>query len=124
QVINLSIGAAENGWSGIRAGVWYAISNDVPVIGAAGNSGSRLTPGNALVGFYGRNDGAWAVSAYAYSGARASYSSYGPYVDVAAAVGNSPGVCTNNILGTVSDPINPDLSELYEGTSCQIGTSF
>ena len=124
EVINLSTGSAEQGWTTVRTGVWYAISNDVPVIGAAGNSGSRMTPSNGLVNAYGRDDGAWAVSAYARSGARASYSSYGPYVDVAAAVGESPGVCTNNILGTVSDPINPDLSELYEGTSCQIGTSF
>lgn len=124
QVINLSISAAENGWSAVREGVWYAISNDVPVIGAAGNSGSRLNPGNALVGFYGRDDGAWAVSAYAQNGARASYSSYGPYIDVAAAVGESPGVCAGNILGTASDPINPDLSEFFEGTYCQVGTSF
>ena len=124
-VINLSIGAAEQGWSGIRTGVWYAISNDVPVIGAAGNSGSRLTPGNSLIAFYGNDDGAWAVSAYARNGNRASYSSYGPYVNIAAAVGEvADQVCAGSILGTTQDPANPVLTDFYEGTDCKIGTSF
>ncbi|MCC1496903.1 S8 family serine peptidase [Alcanivorax sp. 1008] len=125
DVINLSVTSAEQGWSPVAEGVWYAISNDVPVMGAAGNSGSRLTPGNVLVGLYGRDDGAWGVTAYARDGDIASYSSYGPYVHIAAAVGEvADQTCVLGILGTAEDPVNPDLSDFFEGTHCEIGTSF
>ena len=88
DVINMSLGGA--GYSSIEeSAVAYARSMGVTVVAAAGNDNSSelFSPADL--------PGVVAVSAVDQNGAKASFSNFGPYVDVAA-----PGV---NILSTTYD---------------------
>ncbi len=104
RVINMSLGGALRCPTGTQAAANYAWSKGVVLVAAAGNSGARgaQAPANCqnVIG----------VAATNSSDTKASWSNYGPEVDVAA-----PGV---SILSTV----NPDLNNgsqyaSFSGTS-------
>lgn len=86
QVINLSLGGPDQS-AVTRSAVDYAWSRGAIVVGAAGNSGTSAP------NYPGAYDNAIGVVATTSTDARASYSNYGPWADVAA-----PG---SGILSTV-----------------------
>jgi flagellar hook assembly protein FlgD len=78
DVVNLSLGGPTTDPLE-RAAVAYAVAHDVVVVAAAGNEGSKVKQ------YPGALPGVLAVGATTASGAsRASFSSYGPWVDLAA----------------------------------------
>ncbi|MEO1063063.1 MAG: S8 family serine peptidase [Actinomycetota bacterium] len=87
DVINLSLGANSPS-TVINGAIQHAISQDVVVVAASGNSGER---GNPTI-WPAALEGVLTVGAIDTSGQRASFSSYGSYVDVVA-----PGY---NVLST------------------------
>lgn len=98
KVINLSLSSTRSDTAG-RTAVAYAISKNVVVVGAAGNSGCGLLGSpRAYPAAY---DGVLGVAAITSAGGVASYSSCGNWVDVAA-----PG---SAILSTMSVSPNPSL---------------
>jgi subtilisin family serine protease len=90
--INCSWGSSNSG--GIDAAVNGLLARDVMVIAAAGNDASS-TPN-----YLGGKAGVMNVAATTEIGAAASFTNYGPWVDLAA-----PGV---NVLSTWRDPFDPD----------------
>ncbi len=78
DVVNLSLGGSTTDPLE-RAAVAYAVAHDVVVVAAAGNEGSQVKQ------YPGALPGVLAVGATTASGSsRASFSSYGPWVDLAA----------------------------------------
>src|SRR3989344_3023584 len=106
KVINMSLGGS-SGSSTLQSAVNYAVANGVVVVAAAGNSGNSSPTYPA---YY---PGVIAVAATDSADAKASWSSYGSWVDVAA-----PGV---NIYSTFPNhpyKINKSLNYDYgSGTS-------
>jgi subtilisin family serine protease len=76
QVINMSLGGSGTSQA-MQDAISYALSKGVVVVAASGNS-------NGPVGFPGNCSGVVTVGAIDSSGTRASYSNYGPELDVVA----------------------------------------
>lgn len=117
DVINLSLGGASYD-PYVRAATDYAYANDVVVVAAAGNCGSGneygCNPGRpGQMSYPALNPHVISVGAANSSGQRASFSSYGPGLDLIA-----PG--SGQIISTMWTPSNP--SSAYAGTL--YGTSF
>lgn len=89
HVINMSIGREAGGASPVvEAAVRYAVSRGVFVAIASGNDGNGLNRPNRSADFAGSIDGAVAVAAVGRARNRASYSTSGPYVELAAPGGD------------------------------------
>ncbi len=101
--INCSFGSSNTG--GLGAAVDYLLAQDVMIIVAAGNSNSSSAD------YLGQRTDCLDVGAATQSGAAASFSNYGSWVDIAA-----PG---EGILSTVCDPADPtvDYISVFDGTS-------
>lgn len=98
KVINLSLSSSRSDNAG-RAAVAYAISKNVVVVAAAGNDGCGLF--GSPTTYPAAYDGVLGVGAITSSGAVASYSNCGRWVDVSA-----PG---SGILSTITVSPNPAL---------------
>ncbi|MGH7730269.1 MAG: S8 family serine peptidase, partial [Candidatus Eiseniibacteriota bacterium] len=103
--INCSWGSSNSG--GIDAAVNNLLAHDVMIITAAGNSGTSASH------YLGDKAGVMAVAATTATGGPATFTSHGPWVEIAA-----PGV---DILSTFHDPTDPDTTHMYvavlDGTS-------
>jgi len=103
--INCSWGSSNSG--GITAAVANLVAHDVVIANAAGNSNSSVAPYLTTL------PGVVAVGATDSTGAGASFTNFGTWVDIAA-----PGV---QIISTLHDPTEPDttinLIGLLDGTS-------
>jgi subtilisin family serine protease len=113
QVINLSLGGYSGGCSYMADAIAYAHAHGVLVVAAAGNEGDQswFDPSDPGNWFYpAACDGVLGVAATTQNDERASFSNYGPWVDVAA-----PGV------GIYSTFWYPKLSGVYAQES---GTSM
>jgi thermitase len=101
QVINMSLGGPETS-NAMQDAVNYAISHGVNVVAAAGNENGPIgTPGNCK--------GVITVGAIERNGKRASYSDFGPKLDVVA-----PG---SDILSTYIGGTGPSGYTYFSGTS-------
>ncbi|MDK2930721.1 MAG: serine protease [Bacillota bacterium] len=96
RVINLSLGAEDiTQYPPVDSAIEYAVSNGVTLVAAAGNDSSKPICYPAC------NPNVIAVGAVRYDLGRASWSSYGPELDVVAPGGGEPGDPTEeNILST------------------------
>lgn len=117
DVINLSLGGMRYD-PYVRAATDYAYANDVVVVAAAGNCGSGAEYGcdpqqSGQMSYPALNPHVISVGAANSSGQRASFSSYGPGLDLIA-----PG--SGQIISTMWTPSNP--TSAYAGTL--YGTSF
>ena len=88
DVINLSLGSNTYD-AAVKQATDYAYANDVIVVAAAGNCGSGTEPGCSgygagFIGYPARNPHVIAVGATTSTDARASFSSYGDFLDVVA----------------------------------------
>jgi len=101
--INCSFGSSNSG--GLGAAADYLIAQDVVICVAAGNSSSSSAD------YLGSRGDCIDVGATDQSGNPASFTNYGPWVDIAA-----PGV---EVLSTITDPDNPtvDYIAYMDGTS-------
>lgn len=106
QVINMSLGGS-SGSAILQNAVDYAVSHGVVVVAAAGNNG------NTAASYPGYYAGAIAVAATDSNDVKASWSTYGSWVDVAA-----PGV---NIFATLPNHSNQIGGQNYGNLS---GTSM
>jgi len=117
DVINMSLGG-DTYDAAMKAATDYAYSNNVVVVAAAGNCGSSGTPGcenlpNGAMSYPALNDHVISVGATTINDVRASFSSYGPNLDVVA-----PG------SGTIASPTwsSTNNTSLYSGAL--YGTSY
>jgi subtilisin family serine protease len=101
SAINCSWGSSNSG--GLGAAVTYAVNNGVVVVHAAGNAG------NSVADYLGSRTDVLNVAATDDRDVKASFSSYGTWVDLAA-----PGV---DILSTMSVHYNPNYVAWMSGTS-------
>lgn len=116
EVINLSLGGG-----GACSTVWQtaidaAVARGTTIVVAAGNSGGdaqNLTPASC--------NNVIAVSAVGPTGTKASYSSYGPVVDVAAPGGSGFNPAADNILSTYNLGLT---TQGAEGYAWNAGTSM
>jgi len=99
--VNCSWGSSNSG--GLGAAVTYAINNGVIIVHAAGNDGTQTAD------YLGSRTDVINVCATNNSDIKASWSTYGTWVDIAA-----PGV---DIASTYSDHYTPDVFVLMSGTS-------
>ncbi|GEM_PF-6174234 len=97
--VNCSWGSSNTG--GLDAAVDYVLGQDVMVIHAAGNDAGSTAD------YLGAKAGVVNVAATGATGAGASFTNYGSWVDIAA-----PGV---DIMSTFHDPDDPDPSAMYMG---------
>lgn len=97
--VNCSWGNSDTG--GLSAAVDNLVAHDVLVVNSAGNSNSS-TPS-----FLGSKAGVVAVAASDSNGVGASFTNYGPWVEIAA-----QGVA---VLSTFHDPADPDTTHMYVG---------
>lgn len=101
QVINISLGGPDSS-NAMQDAITYAIKHGVNVVAAAGNENGPIeTPGNCK--------GVITVGAIDRNGKRASYSNFGPKLDVTA-----PG---SDILSTYIDGNGPSDYTYFSGTS-------
>jgi hypothetical protein len=117
DVVNLSLGGADFD-PALKAATDYAYTKDVVVVAAAGNCGSGTEPGcqgapAGSISYPALNDHVIAVGATNINDQRASFSSYGPALDVVA-----PG--SGTIVAPTWTPANGNT--LYSGEL--YGTSF
>lgn len=116
EVINLSLGgggACSTAW---QTAVDAAVARGTTVVVAAGNSGgdaANLTPASC--------NNVIAVSAVGPTGTKASYSSFGPVVDVAAPGGSGFNPAADNILSTYNLGLT---TQGAEGYAWNAGTSM
>jgi serine protease len=116
EVINLSLGgggACSTAW---QTAIDAAVARGTTIVVAAGNSGGdaqNLTPASC--------NNVIAVSAVGPTGAKASYSSYGAVVDVAAPGGSGFNPATDNILSTYNLGLT---TQGAEGYGWNAGTSM
>jgi serine protease len=106
KVINLSLGGP-NASPAERDALQYAVSKGAFVSIAAGNEAEDGNPTGYPAGFAADIDGVMAVGAVNRSLARASYSSFGSYVEIAAP-GGGDGAAADNIWQMA--PLQSDLS--------------
>lgn len=126
SVINISFAYAELGFSGLIDALEYAVDNGVVVVFGAGNSGTRFNPTDLWATRRGGNTaGVYVVGAVARDGERASYSSTGPLLSVAAPVGDRPGerLCHEGTALTAPGQ-GIDGSQWVYSLVCLQGTSF
>lgn len=105
KVINMSLGGS-SGSSTLQNAVNYAASRGVVVVAAAGNNGNTA---RSYPGYY---SNAIAVAATDAGDAKASFSTYGSWVDVAA-----PGVNVYSTMPNHSNQIGPQNYGTLSGTS-------
>jgi serine protease len=116
EVINLSLGgggACSTAW---QTAIDAAVARGTTVVVAAGNSGGdaqNLTPASC--------NNVIAVSAVGPTGTKASYSSYGPVVDVAAPGGSGFNPAADNVLSTYNLGLT---TQGAEGYAWNAGTSM
>jgi len=101
--INCSWGSSNSG--GIAAALDAAMSNDILVCKAAGNSNSSVAD------YMGNRTEILVVAATTTTGTRASFSNFGSWVDIAA-----PGVAIISTYQVGTDPV-PDYVAVLDGTS-------
>ncbi len=116
-VINMSLGGDTND-PALADAIAYAYSNDVVVVAAAGNCGTGTEQGcdpakPGAMGYPALNPYVIAVGATTSTNARASFSSYGPALDVTA-----PG------SGTLVSPMWHSSNQTSAYASSLYGTSF
>ncbi|MCC5862192.1 MAG: S8 family serine peptidase [Gammaproteobacteria bacterium] len=101
QVINLSLGRDGGGPSSLEAALYAELRDlNISVVAAAGNTGQRLRSYPAAY------DTVISVAAVTLDATRAPYSSYGPWVDVAAPGGSfARGVASEGVLSTVANVV-------------------
>lgn len=115
KVISLSLGGSGACSSAMQAAINTARSRGATVVVAAGNSNtnaSNTNPANC--------SGVITVAAVNRSGGKASYSSYGSVVDIAAPGGQTSSGAANGVLSTLnSGTTTPggDSYAFYQGTS-------
>ncbi len=105
KVINMSLGGS-SGSTTLQNAVDYAVSHGVVVVAAAGNNGNTA---RSYPGYY---SGAIAVAATDVNDAKASWSTYGSWVDVAA-----PGVDSFSTMPNHANTIGPTNYGSLSGTS-------
>ncbi len=116
EVINLSLGgggACSTAW---QTAIDAAVARGTTIVVAAGNSGgdaASLTPASC--------NNVIAVSAVGPTGTKASYSSFGPVVDVAAPGGSGFNPAADNILSTYNLGLT---TQGAEGYAWNAGTSM
>lgn len=116
EVINLSLGgggACSTAW---QTAIDAAVARGTTIVVAAGNSGGdagSLTPASC--------NNVIAVSAVGPTGTKASYSSFGPVVDVAAPGGSGFNPAADNILSTYNLGLT---TQGAEGYAWNAGTSM
>lgn len=116
EVINLSLGgggACSTAW---QTAIDAAVARGTTIVVAAGNSGGNaqnLTPASC--------NNVIAVSAVGPTGAKASYSSHGAVVDVAAPGGSGLNPATDNVLSTYNLGLT---TQGAEGYAWNAGTSM
>jgi len=117
DVINMSLGS--NSFDpAIQIATNYAYANNVVVVAAAGNCGTGTEPGCSgygagFIGYPARNTHVISVGATTSSDARASFSSFGPALDVVA-----PG------SGTINTPTWTQGNQTSLYSSAVFGTSY
>ena len=97
EVLNLSLGGGGACSVALQTAIDGAVSRGTTVVVAAGNSG-----GDAAQQQPASCNNVIAVAAVGPTGAKASYSSFGPVVDVAAPGGTSAAPETDNVLSTLN----------------------
>ena len=117
DTINMSLGGNEYD-DALKTATDYAYNHNVVVVAAAGNCGAGTEPNCSglpagIMGYPALNDHVISVGATTYSDQRASFSSYGPDLDVVA-----PG------SGTISSTTWTADNETSLYTSSLYGTSF
>lgn len=100
DIMNLSLGGS-SGSSTMEAAINNAVANGTLVVAAAGNSGTA-TGDTDTVNFPAKYTNAIAVGATTSSGVRASFSSTGPAVDIAAPGASIKSTYLNNGYATLS----------------------
>jgi hypothetical protein len=121
SVINLSLGGSADD-PALKAAVLYAYQHNVVIVAAAGNCGTGTEsgcdpskPGQML--YPALYDHVISVGATDVNDARASFSSYGPALDV---IAPGSGNITSTLIDTSSSPIN--MTNAYSASL--YGTSF
>jgi serine protease len=115
RVINMSLGGRSSCPTTMQNAINQARANGAVIVVAAGNSNqdaSLHAPANCA--------GVVTVAATGRTGARASYSNYGPRIDVSAPGGNMSTGAANGVLSTLNDGYNTpgnDSYSYYQGTS-------
>ncbi len=110
KVINLSLGGP-NPSPAERDALQYAVSKGAFIAIAAGNEAKEGNPTNYPAAFAADIDGVMAVGAVNRSLARASYSSFGSYLEIVAP-GGGDGPAADNIwqMGPLQSDLSPSLS--------------
>jgi len=112
KVINMSLGSTTQSAS-ITAAVAYAITNNVTVVAASGNNAATTNAAN----YPAADTGVIGVAATNSDGSRASFSTFGSFVDVSA-----PGV---GIISTCSAPYaSTGSGDSFRETSCTTGDTY
>ncbi len=126
QIISLSLGSSERDMS-LEAAINYAYTKNVIVVAAAGNCGSGTEAGcdptkPGEMGYPALYDHVISVGATDSNDTRASFSSYGPGLDI---VAPGSGAIVSPLVSrgsTPSDPATFNYKNAYSGTL--YGTSF
>lgn len=112
KVINMSLGSTTQSAS-ITAAVAYAITNNVTVVAASGNNAASTNAAN----YPAADTGVIGVGATDSNGSRASFSTFGSFVDVSA-----PGV---GIISTCSAPYaSTGSGDSFRETSCTTSDTY
>jgi serine protease len=115
EVLNLSLGGGGACSVAFQTAIDGAVARGTTVVVAAGNSG-----GDAATQQPASCNNVIAVAAVGPTGAKASYSSFGPVVDVAAPGGSGASPATDNVLSTLNLGLTTQGAEgyaWYAGTS-------
>jgi serine protease len=116
EVINLSLGGGGSCSTAWQTAIDAAVARGTTVVVAAGNSGgdaANQTPASC--------NNVISVSAVGPTGTKASYSSFGPVVDVAAPGGSGFSPAADNVLSTLNLGLT---SQGAEGYAWYAGTSM
>ncbi|MFD9433158.1 S8 family serine peptidase [Streptomyces sp. NPDC060002] len=115
KVINMSLGGDGACTSATQSAITAAVNRGTTVVVAAGNESDNVanhSPGNC--------DNVISVAATNRTGAKASYSNYGSFVDISAPGGQTSTGTANGILSTLNSGTKTPSSEsyaYYQGTS-------
>ena len=117
EVLNLSLGGSGACNAAFQAAINGAVSRGTTVVVAAGNSG-----GDAANQQPASCSNVIAVAAVGPTGNKASYSSFGPVVDVAGPGGANAGIFSDNIISTMN--LGSTTPSATEGYAWRAGTSM